>query len=171
MCAPESRSWSWKNLSCLITKHCTVYGDFNIDLEQDGSKADYLLSWADSQNLAPYLPDTATSRRAERIIDFAFSNLASVEVQTYIGNTTSDHRPILSVRPPLVEKTTHGRLAHWNVFTLFTEFTFNFWENLWQSDGSNGHYPEYLRFLTLLEGRCTVSFSLDVVSPDAYTRP
>lgn len=35
MYAPESRSWSWSDISYFISDRCTIFGDFNVDLEQD----------------------------------------------------------------------------------------------------------------------------------------
>ena len=159
--APESRSWNWEHLSQFLSDNCVIYGDFNVDIELDGGKADLLLSWADSHNLAPYTPASATSLRAERIIDFSLSNLPLIEIQTYTGNTTSDHTPILSVLPPHVNKTTHGTAVHWNVFTLFTKYTSEYWEARWDTEEMDGTYSDYTQFLALLEARCSVRFALE----------
>ena len=48
--APDSRSWNWQNLSTFVSDNCVIFGDFNVDLEQDGNKAESLLDWADSLN-------------------------------------------------------------------------------------------------------------------------
>ena len=159
--APESRSWGWDHLSQFLSTNCAIFGDFNVDLEQDGGKADLLLSWADTHNLAPYTPVSATSLRAERTIDFSLSNLPLIEIQTYVGNTTSDHRPLLSVLPPHVNKNTHGITVHWNVFTLFTKYTSEYWEARWCTEEIDETYSDYTQFLALLEARCTVHFALE----------
>lgn len=59
--APASRSWTWNDLSPFITKQVIIIGDFNVDLGQDSTKANSLLSWADDLFLAPYVPATPTS--------------------------------------------------------------------------------------------------------------
>ena len=46
--APTSKSWKWADLSSLTTSRCVFMGDFNVDLEKDGEKANHLLEWMDS---------------------------------------------------------------------------------------------------------------------------
>ena len=161
MYAPESRSWTWDNLSAIISENCVVLGDWNTDLEQDGTKAECLLAWADELGLAPFAPDSATSLRSNRIIDYALSNKAIIEIQIYVGNTTSDHKPILAVLPSLHDKPTKGVSTHWHVFSLFSEFSFPFWENRWRTEGLNETYNDYICFLALLEARCSAYFPLE----------
>ncbi|CAF4917869.1 unnamed protein product, partial [Rotaria socialis] len=48
MYAPESKTRNWTDLTPLVTNFCMILGDFNIDIEQDGEKADRLLKWMDS---------------------------------------------------------------------------------------------------------------------------
>ena len=159
--APESRSWTWDDLSPLISENCVALGDWNTDLERDSTKAESLLAWADGHSLAPFVPDSATSLRSNRVIDYALSNNSIVEIQAYVGNTSSDHKPILAVLPSHHDKTTNGISTHWNVFTLFSEFAFPFWEARWRTDGLDETYNEYISFLALLEARCSVYFPLD----------
>ncbi|CAF4660723.1 unnamed protein product [Rotaria magnacalcarata] len=97
--APDSKTWSWDDLSHLLSKKCIVYGDFNVDIMNDGKKADILLKWADDYFLAQALPNSPTSLRSDRVIDYAFVRGINLDTQVYNGNTTSDHLPILSVIP------------------------------------------------------------------------
>lgn len=69
--APASKTWEWADLSPFVTSHCMVMGDFNIDMERDGEKADRLLEWMDSCSLGPVIPDSNTSLRSERTIDYS----------------------------------------------------------------------------------------------------
>jgi hypothetical protein len=46
-------------------------GDFNIDIEQDGKKANDLLERMDLCSLGPVVPDSNTSLLSERTIDYA----------------------------------------------------------------------------------------------------
>ncbi|CAF1282535.1 unnamed protein product [Rotaria sordida] len=55
--APDSKTWSWDDLSHFLSKKCIIYGDFNVDIMQDGKKAEILLQWADEQFLAQALPN------------------------------------------------------------------------------------------------------------------
>lgn len=159
--APESRSWNWDDLSPFISENCVALGDWNTDLDRDAAKAERLLAWADGHSLAPFVPDSATSLRSNRVIDYALSNNSVVEIQTYVGNTSSDHKPILAVLPTHHGKTTKGISTHWNVFTLFSEFAFPYWEARWRSGGLDDAYNDYISFLALLEARCSVYFPLD----------
>jgi len=98
--------------------------------------------------------------RSNRIIDYAFSNRASLEIQTYNGNTTSDHRPVISVLSTKSKETGTGKSVHWKVFNLFTEYTFSFWDERWCLYNLDMTYNDYIQFLKLLAARCTVFFPL-----------
>ena len=159
--ASESRSWNWQQISPHLSENCVMFGDFNVDLDQHGCKAESLLNWADSHFLAPFTPNNPTSRRANRIIDYAFSNSLNIDIQTYSGNTTSDHCSILSVLSTRTKEKVKGKSVHWKVFNLFTEYTFEFWENCWSVDRLNASYNDYIQFLGLLIARCTIFFPLN----------
>ena len=155
--ASDSRSWSWDDLSPLITSKCVIYGDFNVDLEKDISKANQLLTWADKVFLAPYAPKSKTSLRSDRILDYALTGGIVIDIQTLPNNTTSDHYPIVSSIPTNYELRL-GRTVHRKVFELFTEFTYEFWEKSWKIDTLDLIYHEYITFLKLLWDRCTTTY-------------
>ncbi|CAF3127738.1 unnamed protein product [Rotaria sp. Silwood2] len=69
--APASKSLVWNDLSRFTTPSFIIMGDFNVDLEKDGDKADTLLNWADDLDMAPFVPDAHTSLRSDRTIDYA----------------------------------------------------------------------------------------------------
>ena len=77
------------------------------------------------------------------------------------GNTTSDHCSILSVLSTRTTGKVIGKSVHWEVFNLFTEYTFEFWENCWSVDRLNASYNDYIQFLGLLIARCTIFFPLN----------
>ncbi|CAF3843917.1 unnamed protein product, partial [Rotaria sordida] len=62
--APDSKSWSWDDLSDFLSKKYIIYGDFNVDIMQDRKIAEILLQWADEQFLAQALPNSPTSLRS-----------------------------------------------------------------------------------------------------------
>ncbi|CAM2703188.1 unnamed protein product [Rotaria socialis] len=126
--APDSKTWLWDDLSHFLSKKCIIYGDSNVNTMQDGKKAEILFQWADDQFLAQALPNSSTSLRSNRVIDDAFIRGFNIDIQVYNGNTTSDHLPILSVIPLKVLQQKLGKNTHWKVFTLFSEYTFSFWE-------------------------------------------
>ncbi|CAF2121007.1 unnamed protein product [Rotaria magnacalcarata] len=159
--APDSKTWSWDDLSHLLSKKCIVYGDFNVDIMNDGKKADILLKWADDYFLAQALPNSPTSLRSDRVIDYAFVRGINLDTQVYNGNTTSDHLPILSVIPFKVLQQKLGKNTHWKVFSLFSEYTFSFWEENWNLSSIDSIYNDYIRFLYLLSARCSTFFYLD----------
>ncbi|CAF2079692.1 unnamed protein product [Rotaria magnacalcarata] len=159
--APDSKTWSWDDLSHLLSKKCIVYGDFNVDIMKDGKKADILLKWAGDYFLAQALPNSPMSLRSDRVIDYAFVRGINLDIQVYNGNTTSDHLPILSVIPFKVLQQKLGKNTHWKVFSLFSEYTFSFWEENWNLSSIDSIYNDYIRFLYLLSARCSTSFYLD----------
>jgi hypothetical protein len=118
--APASKTWSWDDLSPFLSKKCIIYGDFNVDVMQDGTKADSLLQWADDQFLAQAIPNSPTSLRSSRLIDYTFARGLNLDIQTYDGKTTSDHLPIISVIPLKVSYQKLEKNVHWKL--LFTFF-------------------------------------------------
>ncbi|CAF4215465.1 unnamed protein product, partial [Rotaria magnacalcarata] len=47
----------------------------------DGKKADTLLHWADDQSLAHIVPNSHTSLRSNRVIDYAFIKGLNLDIQ------------------------------------------------------------------------------------------
>ena len=158
--APESRSWKWENISQYLAPKCVIYGDFNVDLKKDKMKAELLLEWADAHFLAPFVPDVPTSLRSDRTIDFALCCGFLIDIQAYEGNTTSDHKPILSIIPCSKSRNILGRNVHWKVFSFFCEYVYNYWEARWVQKNFNEVYNDYVTFLSLLITRCTKFFPL-----------
>ena len=164
--APDSRSWSWDNLSAAITNNCVLFGDFNVDLEKDNEKAESLTSWAESMFLSPYIPAQPTSLRSTRTIDYAFSSGRAMSIQTYEGNTTSDHKPVMSFVSTSLPTNRKARNVHWKVFTFFCEYVFPYWNRQWDLSRLDSLYEDYTTFLSLLIRRCTISFA-----PNKYRIP
>jgi hypothetical protein len=159
--ASDSRSWSWDNLSPFVTSKCVFFGDFNVDLIQDKVKGEILLSWADNHSLSPFLPDSPTSLRSSRTIDYALSSEFAVNVQTYELGTSSDHKPLLCSIPIKSKEIVYGRNVHWKVFQCFSAYVYPFWERQWNIDQLDSLYNDYTTFLNLLIARCTFTFPLN----------
>jgi hypothetical protein len=116
--APESKSWEWSDISGLIASRSVIMGDFNVDLEKDGDKAERLLEWMDSYFLVPTVPDSNTSLRSNRIIDYALSAGVDITVQTYEGGTTSDHKPLFCVLTCEGKENKEGCKTMWTIFSF-----------------------------------------------------
>ena len=119
----------------------------------------------EDRHVDPVTPDSPTSLRSERVIDFALARGVNLNIQTYAGNTTSDHRPLMSVIPFSTSKKLCGHNVHWKVFSLFSEFAFSFWESNWKLSDIDSTYHDYCRFVHLLSVRCTTSFPLEKYRP------
>ena len=87
----EARSWSWNDLTTFMSFNCIVFGDFNVDLEKNKAKAEMLLSWSDSLFLCLFTPDSSTSLRSGRIIDYVFTSGFSVFIQTIKQTRTTSN--------------------------------------------------------------------------------
>ena len=161
VCAPESKSWNWQDLTSLISHKCVFFGDFNVDLEKDKEKAETLIHWADSHLLSPYTQAQSTSLRSDRIIDYILSAGIPVSIQTYEGDTTSDHKPVLSVLSLNSKEIAFARNTRWKVFSAFCEYIYHFWEKNWNLNDLNNVYNDYISFVSLLIARCTIFFPLD----------
>ncbi|CAF1246698.1 unnamed protein product [Rotaria sordida] len=113
--APDSKSWSWDDLSDFLSKKYIIYGDFNVDIMQDRKIAEILLQWADEQFLAQALPNSPTSLRSDSVIDYTFVRVLNLDIQVFNGNTISDHFPILSVIPFKLVQQKLEKNTHWKV--------------------------------------------------------
>ncbi|CAF4343563.1 unnamed protein product [Rotaria magnacalcarata] len=165
MYAPDKRSWSWNDLSSFFLTNSIICGDFNVDLTEDGDKADRLLKWADDLDLSPVVPDTRTSLRSDRTIDYAFAKGTQVAVQVHEGATTSDHKPIILVSAVEDKRKNMASRTSWPVFSLFLSYVFPFWEKQWSASNMNETYNNFTRFLSLLTARCTRTFPLKLARP------
>ncbi|CAF3062969.1 unnamed protein product [Rotaria sp. Silwood2] len=165
MYAPESKTWNWTDLTPLVTNCCMILGDFNIDIEQDGEKADRLLEWMDSCCLGPVVPDSNTSLRSGRTIDYAVTIGVDLTIQAYEGDTTSDHKPLLGVLVGDKTSTDEGCRTIWPVFTLMLSYIFDYWEKEWNTESYDISYERFISFLTLLMTRCQQHFTLNHARP------
>jgi hypothetical protein len=158
--APASKAWNWSDLSPFISARCVVMGDFNVDLERDGDKADSLLGWMDSHSLGPFVPDSNTSLRSDRTIDYALAVGIDVTIQTHEVETTSDHKPLICVLACEGRASSEGRTTMWKVFSTVLSYTFTFWEKQWNFGMYDETYDEFIAFLSSLAARCTSHFPL-----------
>ena len=163
--APASKSWQWSDLSSLTTSRCVLLGDFNVDLEKDEEKATHLLEFMDSCALAPFIPDTNTSLRSERTIDFALTRGVDISVQAYEGETTSDHKPLFCAVACVGKEMREYCRTIWPVFSLFLSYTFGFWENQWSLECYDETYDQFVSCLGLLAARCTSYFPRQIARP------
>ncbi|CAF4870533.1 unnamed protein product, partial [Rotaria sp. Silwood1] len=131
--APASKSWEWVDLSSFITNRCIITGDFNIDIEKDGDKAERLLEWMDTCSLGPFVPDSNTSLRSDRTIDYALAAGMNLSIQTSEDDTSSDHKPLLMVLACDTVLKRQGSRIIWSVFSLMLSYTYAFWEKVWNS--------------------------------------
>ena len=167
--APASKTWKWNDLSPFITKCCIVLGDFNVDLEEDGEKADRLLEWMDLYALGPVVPDSPTSLRSERTIDYAAATGVDLTIQAYEGFTMSDHKPVFAVLTCDTLENVEGSRMIWSVFSLTLSYTADFWEKEWKKGTYDETYERFISFLSLLAARCKRYFPRKLARPSIPT--
>lgn len=163
--APASKTWDWPDLSPLISGNCFIIGDFNVDLETDGEKASNLLNWMDSCSLGPVLPDSNTSLRSRRTIDYAVATGVDLVLQTSQSDTTSDHKPLLGVLGVEGAYLKSGCRAAWSVFSLVLSYTADHWDKMWKELPYNTVYEHYISFLVQLVDRCKSYFPAKKARP------
>jgi Reverse transcriptase (RNA-dependent DNA polymerase)/Endonuclease/Exonuclease/phosphatase family len=152
--APASKSWRWSDLTPFISKQCMVMGDFNIDMETDGDEAEKLLEWMDHCSLGQVAPDSNTSLRSERTIDYALAVGVDLTIQAHDDETTSDHKPLsCTLGYERIGDNTCSRTS-WVVFTLFLSYVADFWEREWAGGSYDTAYEKFNSFLALLVARC-----------------
>ena len=157
---PASKSWEWSDLSTFITGYCMIMGDFKVDIEKDGEKADRLLEWMDSNSMGSYVPDTNTSLRSDRIIDYVAAVGVDPTIQAYEGITCSDHKPIFGKITRDIPLNVEGSYTSWSVFFLALTYTSDYWEKEWNLGLYNIIYGQFISFLVLLVGRCKKYFPI-----------
>ncbi|CAF4277350.1 unnamed protein product [Rotaria magnacalcarata] len=82
----------------------------------------------DSCCLGPFIPDSNTSLRSDRTIDYALAAGVNISIQTCENDTCSDHKPLLvGIACDTVLKLEGSRIT-WSVFSLILAFTSEFWE-------------------------------------------
>ena len=163
--APASKTWEWNDLSPFVTSSCIFMGDFNIDLERDGEKANHLLEWMDAYALGPVIPDANTSLRSERTIDYAVAAGVDLAIQTYEGDTSSDHKPLFAVLSCDTIEKVEGSRTIWSVFSLLLSYTADFWEKEWAKGVLDITYERFISFLSLLVDRCKRYFPRKLARP------
>ncbi|CAF3920953.1 unnamed protein product [Rotaria sp. Silwood1] len=164
--APESKTWRWSELTNLTNNRCIIMGDFNVDIEKDGEKGDQLLEWIDSCHLRPVVPDSNTSLRSNRTIDYALTTGIDLTIQTYEEITNSDHKPLIGIFTDNDAKKRKGSRTVWSVFSLFLSYTYEFWKQKeWNTQASETTYEEFITFLTSLNNRCQQYFALNHARP------
>ena len=140
-------------------------GDFNIDLERDGEKANHLFEWMDACSLGPMVPDNNNSFRSERIIDYAAAAGVDLTIQTYEGYTSSDHKPLFAVLFCDTIKNVEGSRTSWSAFSLMLSYTTDFWEEKRRNIIVASTYERFISFLSLRVAQCKHYF------PRKFTRP
>jgi hypothetical protein len=163
--APTSKSWHWSDLSKFITKRCVIMGDFNVDIEDDGETAEKLLEWADACSLGLVIPDTNTSLRSDRTIDYAAVSGVDFTIQALEEDTSSDHKPLLGVLACEGIGSCEGSRTIWPVFSMVLSYTSDFWEKEWSKGSYEITYENFISFTTLLLDRCKVYFPLKHARP------
>ncbi len=99
--------------------------------------------------------------RSDKIVDFVFSSGFSVSIQTYAGDTSNDHKPVLSIVPIKSKEISFARNIHWNVFTMFREYVYPYWKKIWFLNCLNNVYNDCITFISLFISRCTVPVPLN----------
>lgn len=177
----RSRSWGWEVLSQYISNSCCILGDFNIDPSDpaDTKHTTELFEWADSYSLAPVIPNSPTSFRSNRTIDYAFTNSPSLALQTCNDSTTSDHKPLIGSLEGIIKENSLGSNTHWTVFSFFLSIVIEFWKKEGQGTNTDEYYTNFINFLDSLRVRCTTYYTLNkyrmAIPPElraklAYTR-
>ena len=154
--APGTKTWQWTDLSSLITGQCLMIGDFNSDIERDSEKAERFIEWLDVCYLDPIIPDSDTSNRSDRTIDYALVAGVDLKIQTYERSTTSDHKPLIMVISCDTLESCEGSRTTWPIFSLMLSYMSHFWENEWGDGSLDVTYERFIQFLALLKDRCTM---------------
>jgi len=134
-------------------------------MEEDKTKSEYLIEWADSCYLAFVMPDGPTSRRSTRTIDYGLTAGVPFRLQVLQEDTNSDHFPILGVLDSGINDGELGKRINWTVFTSFMSYVFTYWENLWANRQYEENYNNFVDFIVSLMTRCTSHYSQEMARP------
>ena len=131
-----------------------------IDIERDVGDADQLLEWMDHCPLGPVIPDSNTSLRSVRTIDYPLTVGVDLTIQAHEGETTSDHKPLFGTLGCDWIGDNLGSRTSWSVFSLFLSYVAKFWERAWTGGSYDVAYEKFNSFPALLVARCKHYFPL-----------
>ncbi len=137
-----------------------ILGDFNAKHTTWGCNKNnisgiHIFEWLEATGNNLILPQKATSKRSDSIIDFGITHDAVGWNTEVLEEATSDHWPILFQSPLIVDDTLLFRQTNWSLFTFFLSAIFQYWNSLVYNLDTESFFTLFSSFLNALQDRCS----------------
>ncbi|CAF3364924.1 unnamed protein product [Rotaria socialis] len=148
----------------LLSKHQNksfyIFGDFNAKHTEWGCKNNntsgvHLQNWLEATGNELIVPQKATSKRSDSIIDFGITCDATGWTSEVLDEGTSDHYPILFQSSISVGENSCFRITNWKIFTFFLTTIYEYWLSVVYNLDDESFFNIFSLFLTSLWDRCS----------------
>lgn len=122
---------------------------------RNSTSGNHIYQWSVETGSKILVPNKATSRRSDTIIDFGITNSKegwTIEVRE---DGTSDHRPVLFQSPYGIDNMNYFRKTSWNVFHFVLCLLYEYWNTLVYELEINHFFELFSDFLSALWDRCS----------------
>ena len=137
-----------------------IFGDFNakhIDwgCEMNNVNGNRIAAWLEQTGNEMIVPNKATSRRSNAIIDFGITHDTKGWYSEVLDEGSSDHFPILMQSPIGVSQSAYFKLTNWKIFSFFLQLVYEYWLTLVYNYDEQFFFEHFSEFLKGLWDRCS----------------
>jgi hypothetical protein len=147
-----------------------ILGDFNAkdttwSCDKNNTSGIHIFEWLEATGNELIIPNKATSKRSNSIIDFGITHDAVGWNTEALEEATSDHWPILFQSPLTVDDSLLFRKTNWSIFTFFLSIIFQYWNSLVYNLDTETFFTLFSSFLNALHDRCSTYKTIDKFRP------
>jgi hypothetical protein len=147
-----------------------IIGDFNAKhttwgCDKNNTSGIHIFEWLEATGNELIIPNSATSKRSNSIIDFGIAHDAVGWNTEVLEEGTSDHWPILCQSQLTIEDTLLFRETNWPLFTFFLSIIFPYWNSLVYNFDTETFFTLFSSFLNALHDRCSSYKTIDKFRP------
>lgn len=137
-----------------------IFRDFNAKHTTWGSNKNntsgiHIFDWLEATGNDLIVPQKATSKRSNSIIDFGLTHDATGWNSEVLEEATSDHWPVLFQSPIIIVDTFLFKQTKWSIFTFFLSAVFQYWNSLVYNLDTETFFTLFSSFLNALQDRCS----------------
>ncbi|CAF2073397.1 unnamed protein product [Rotaria magnacalcarata] len=148
----------------LLSKHQNksfyIFGDLNAKHTEwrctnNNASGVRILNWLEVTGNELIVPQKATSKRSDSIIDFGITRDATGWTSEVLNEGTSDHYPILFQSSIAVDENSFFRLTNWKLFTFFLSAIYEYWLSIIYNLDEQTFFNLFSLFLASLWDSCS----------------
>ncbi|CAF1278068.1 unnamed protein product [Rotaria magnacalcarata] len=147
-----------------------IFGDFNAKHTTWGcnkinTSGVHIFDWLEATGNDLIIPQKATSKRSNSIIDFGLTHDATGWNSEVLEEATLDHWPILFQAPITIMDTLQFKQTNWKTFTFFLTVVYQYWNSLVYNLDTETFFTLFSSFLNALHDRCSTYKQIDEYRP------